>query len=72
MENVKNWLLSKTIWGVIIMIVPNAKEIFADVTAKFASHDPVQIMQAVVAIIGVIMAVYGRFAAKKSLSFKIK
>lgn len=72
MENIKNWFLSKTIWGIIAMIVPNAKEIYADLLIKFSSGDPVQIMQGAIAVIGVLIAIYGRFVAKKSLSIKVK
>jgi hypothetical protein len=71
MENIKNWLLSKTIWGIIAMIVPNAQEIYAAIVSQLNSGDFVQIIQAVISILGVVLAIYGRFSAKKKLSFKI-
>ena len=66
MNDVKGLLTSKTVWGVIVMLVGTLLGMSQEAQAA-TTADVMVIVQAVVQIIGAAMAIYGRVMASKRI-----
>lgn len=61
----KNFLKSKTIWGVLLMGIPWVGE---HVGIKLAEEDVAKYLDIAIQVVGFILALWGRFKATKSLT----
>jgi hypothetical protein len=79
-QDFKSWLFSKTVWGIVIAVLPVAASLLAQLTGYFFDYVGIaadidafvelldSAWAAGVTLVGGVIAVWGRFKAK----FKIK
>jgi len=64
MTDVKSWIESKTIWGIIIALSP--------VFSNMVGFNISEIAESIVALAGSALAIYGRITASKKISTPMK
>lgn len=66
---VKSFLLSKTIWGAIIALVATLfPHLFSSIIGVLGVSDPTALAAQIVAAMGAILAIIGRFTAKTTVT----
>lgn len=69
MQEVKSFLKSKTIWGVVLMVLGS---VFGYNVPEGLDKEVADIAATLVNAFGAILAVYGRFKADKKIAVKSK
>jgi len=70
MEGSKGWWESKTVWGAVLAVAGAVLPIVGEMGADFLASEGVKIAGGLAAVIGGILAIYGRYKAVKQIGSK--